>query len=515
MPGLENINVLNVDVNSLIINRSSIRRYRQIIRESKYQGIREKFKDINLKSIVVHWDGKLLPNLLNTKKVDRLPVIITSGDVEIMLGIPQLENSTGENQAMSIYETLYDWGFCESVKAICCDTTASNLGYLNGAAVNLERYLKKDLLYLPCRHHIFELVLRSVFEKMIPNTNGPNVPLFNIFKDSWENLNKSNHKSGIQDQQIMNILRSKIDNIKSFITALLNKSFPRDDYEELLELVLVFLGGIPDNYHFRKPGACHHARWMAKALYVLKIFLFRDEFFLQKGLEEKLRNVCIFIVTVYVKAWFASPLAVKAPNHDLQFLKELHRYQLINKDISKASLNKFKNHLWYIQSELSVMALFDTDVSTESKLDIIKNFKKKSTSNVETEINDDNIDHEIENSSKRYELQNIDDLMDKEIDFFVSPQSMNFFDRFQLKTGFLAIHPSEWVGNQSYKDALNVVMNLRVVNDCAERAVKLMEDYSNKFTKDEKQQQYIVQIVRQHREIFPTIAKTSNLTKKF
>jgi len=52
----------------------------------------------------------------------------------------------------------------------------------------------------------------------------------------------------------------------------------RLDYEELLLLVLVFLGDT--DIEIKNPGPTCHARWMQKALYCLKIFIFRNEFIL-------------------------------------------------------------------------------------------------------------------------------------------------------------------------------------------------------------------------------------------
>ena len=42
---------------------------------------------------------------------------------------------------------------------------------------------------------------------------------------------------------------------------------PRNDYNVLLKLFLIFLGGIPESeVSFRTPGGLHRARWMAKAI---------------------------------------------------------------------------------------------------------------------------------------------------------------------------------------------------------------------------------------------------------
>lgn len=83
-----------------------------------------------------------------------------------------------------------------------------------------------------------------------------------------------------------------------------------------------------------------HARWMAKAIYSLKIFIFRGEFKLTVPETNSLRQICIFIATNYVKAWFTAPSAILAPNHDLNFMKKLIQYDKINSDVSKAALKK-------------------------------------------------------------------------------------------------------------------------------------------------------------------------------
>jgi hypothetical protein len=52
----------------------------------------------------------------------------------------------------------------------------------------------------------------------------------------------------------------------------------RDDYKEFLELSILFLGGDIPGYFFKQPGAMHHARWMSKVIYSLKMWMFRKQF---------------------------------------------------------------------------------------------------------------------------------------------------------------------------------------------------------------------------------------------
>lgn len=61
---------------------------------------------------------------------------------------------------------------------------------LSAAAVFFEHFLDRSLLYLPCRHHVFELILRLVFETKILATTNPNISLFERFKKGWGTKSK-------------------------------------------------------------------------------------------------------------------------------------------------------------------------------------------------------------------------------------------------------------------------------------------------------------------------------------
>ena len=142
----------------------------------------------------MHWDGKLLPGYLRRETTDRLAIIITSNGME--LGVPKISSSSGINQAQAVFDTLNDWSLLQNIEALCCDSTASNTGRMNGACVLLERLIDKDLLYFICRHHIYELVLRSTFEIKFGKTTGPEIQLFKNFGDVWESVDKKKLRTG-------------------------------------------------------------------------------------------------------------------------------------------------------------------------------------------------------------------------------------------------------------------------------------------------------------------------------
>ena len=149
---------LKHDVSNLVINATSIRRYRTQFRYETGKQIQDAFKNTEITAITVHWDGKILPALTGKEHVDRLPVVISFNGTEHILGIPAISAGTGKEQAIAVCNLLKEWDLEEKVEALCCDTTASNLGRIKGACVLLEQTLDKNLIYFPCRHHILALV---------------------------------------------------------------------------------------------------------------------------------------------------------------------------------------------------------------------------------------------------------------------------------------------------------------------------------------------------------------------
>ncbi|XP_044575164.1 uncharacterized protein LOC123258973 [Cotesia glomerata] len=282
------IQSLRLEIDKYNLSYSTIHNARISKREEIVDTIKE--KEIFDDSLVVHWDGKMLP----------------AGN-----------GQQCESQASAIFETLIQWDLCDNVKAMCFDTTSSNTGYFNGACALLEDKIGRDLLYLACRHHTSELMLRNVAEVAWPVTNSPNVPIFKRLRDNWEKIDKSAYEIGTEDKDIALILNQRKDDILDFIENQLKNHHPRNDYKEFLELSCIFLGGIKSHRaEFKAPGAFHHARWLSKALYCLKIYMFRNQFKIGANEKKILQKICVFIVIFYVKIWFTAPNAINAPNSD-------------------------------------------------------------------------------------------------------------------------------------------------------------------------------------------------------
>ena len=163
---------LGHDTAGFNISRSSIKRKREINR-----------KNLNIDAIeqvpsVVHWDGKLMEDLVpSEKRVERIAITISNinGQSRI-LGIPKTNSGKGEEQASAVCHHLSESELTNYVIGLCFDTTASNTGIHSGACANIQRQLNKNLFHFTSRHHIMEIMVGGVFSSCYESTSAPDAP---------------------------------------------------------------------------------------------------------------------------------------------------------------------------------------------------------------------------------------------------------------------------------------------------------------------------------------------------
>ncbi|KAK6185944.1 hypothetical protein SNE40_008071 [Patella caerulea] len=487
---------LGHNVEDMALNRSSIRRLRQKYRTIGAENLKEAFSADQ--ALVVHWDGKLLPELTGKDKVDRLPVLVSGMGTSQLLTVAKLPTGTGKAQADAVVAALRDWGIDSQVQALSFDTTSSNTGRLNGACVLIEQALNRQLLFLACRHHILELIIGAVFIVCMGASSSPEVLVFKRFQAHWEFLDLEKFDDASTDEHVTKALADVRDDIIEFAVAQLSEVQPRDDYREFLELTLIFIGEVPPRgIRFMAPGPMHHARWMSKVIYSLKVWLFRKQFKLKTREAKGLREVAIFSVHEYIKAWMTAPLAACAPYNDLLLMKSLVEYEKINKEVSKTASTKLAAHMWYLSEELVGLALFDRNVPSSVKREMVQS--------LEIEGEDD--------APKRVQM-NIPAILASELKDFTTSSSKTMFQKMKLPDDFLVTDPDTWDENDDFNRALLIVQKMKVVNDHAERGVALIQEYSGILTKDEDQLQYLLQIVQEHRKMYPDSKKVTLLKKQ-
>jgi hypothetical protein len=468
---------------SLSISRSTIQRRRKEAR--KEHAINTKNTFTPKYPLVVHWDGKILPFVVGHGKVERLPVLVSGDGEEKLLGVPKLEAGTGQNVADAVYDLLFEWNVLDNVKALGFDTTSVNTGKFKGACTLLEQKIGHDMLWLACRHHTMEIILAKIFCLCFGASNSPDIPMFKSFKTIWRDISKDKYLGLNLKEETETFVGTTLSTLKYFLTE--NKS-PRDDYLELCELVLIVLNKPPSKIHWRAPGPIHHARWMSKLIYAIKIFLFRKQnsiFNLTKREETQLQRFVLFGALLYTKVWIEAPLAAEAPRNDLNFWLNLKKYEAIDSEISIAARMVLERHLWYLSDELVGLALFSTEVTSIEKSEIVIGMEKE--------------------TDKRQIRGNTSLLKNNvNLGMFATKRSLKLLTILEIKDSFLNLPPEEWPQNEEYQQGRDRIKQLRVVNDTAERGVKLFEEYNKLLTYDEEEKQFLLQVIEANRKTVPT-----------
>ena len=188
--------------------------------------------------------------------------------------------------------------------------------------------------------------------------------------------------------------------------------------------------------------------------------MFQSQFKLTRAEETGIFQFLLFISEVYIQAWFEAPSSASAPANDLAFLKKLS--MVSNTDIRTVTTNAFKRHLWYLSEVTVGLAFFDRNISVDEKRDMITEMKDTPGSKVPNP-----------RLNKNY------DAVGKPLSSFVTRITRALFTILGLNEAFLLNPPESWKDDQDYLAAERIVLGLKVVNDTAERGVKLMQDYNS------------------------------------
>lgn len=88
----------------------------------------------------------------------------------------------------------------------------------------------------------------------IATSTGPDILLFKRFQDNWNRIDQSNFHTAADAVETADFKAR----ISHFAETNIEIHERRDDYRELFELAMIFLGGTPlHGFHFTAPAALH------------------------------------------------------------------------------------------------------------------------------------------------------------------------------------------------------------------------------------------------------------------
>lgn len=464
---------------------------------------------------VIHWDGKLMDTLGNDYGTEeRLPILVSGVGGVKLLGVPALTHKSTEKIGPQISratkELLDDWKCSDNISGMVFDTTSSNTGGISAACISIQSALSRFLLWLACRHHVGEVVLTVVWDSLqIEVSKSPDISLFTRFKENFEHIDYND----LQDLDVPDIPSSVSDPIKDLCHKVLKTmvegtttNLGRGDYKELVELTLVYLGETSGFKGFRRPGALHKARWMSKILYSIKIVLLNKKIegtVLGRGQLPRLKRFIKFVVTCYVPWWLTASIASTAPYNDLNFINTALLYE--DSVVSKAALTALSRHMWYLTEELVPLSLFSKmkdEVKEKIRIKLLT-YEKLTAA--------------MKRKGTEYgkpQFPPIPTSPDQDLTNFIGQDSWMFFHILKLDTSFLELPAKDWANDPAYNSCKEIVSNLCVVNDAAERGVKLCYDFLPTAKKDKKLQE-VLQVVENSRNKLPNMRKRQLKSKNW
>lgn len=117
---------VGVDIETLNLSYSTIRRGRIRCRQTIAEHLKDEFKTED--RYTVHWDGKILAELIGSESVDRIAIILSTSTVNQLLGVPKISDGTAESHCIAVLNTLKEWNVASNIKAMCFDTPPVNTG---------------------------------------------------------------------------------------------------------------------------------------------------------------------------------------------------------------------------------------------------------------------------------------------------------------------------------------------------------------------------------------------------
>jgi len=169
------------------------------------------------------------------------------------------------------------------------------------------------------------------------------------------------------------------------------------------------------------------------------------------------------------------------------------------KTIVEAARDTFSRHLWYFSQILVGLSFFDDRIGAD--------VRRHKVANLQILASAESAKH-LHSPPEPLSATGLETCVTQRTAAVFDVLSLNGKMKAQI---FLVKDPTKWNDDPSYKELKTAVSEMKVVNESAERAIALMQQYNSSLTKNEEQKQYHLQLVERHRKQYPTCAKSTVL----
>lgn len=190
---------------------------------------------------------------------------------------------------------------------------------------------------------------------------------------------------------------------------------------------------------------------------------------------------------------------MNAPWNDLALYKDILKYKEVNSTISSSAQKAFKRHFWYLTAEMVTLSLFSDIVPSEE-------LRYLADCLLAVQATQENVTptHRYGRGLGKPKFPDVS--LTTRLGDLVNEDSWFLFGLLQLDRSFLEENVENWKELPTFANDKKKIGAITVINDCAERGVKLSSDFLAAST-TEKHYQNVLQVVEQDRKNKPNLRK--------
>lgn len=242
-----------------------------------------------------------------------------------------------------------------------------------------------------------------------------------------------------------------------------------------------------------------HASWSTQ--FFFKMQLLSEQFEMTDEERRGVKEMSTFIALFHSATFLKSRLSSISPALDLNYWSMMHLYKEENPAAAKVAIDSVLKHLWYLTEEVVFLSIFDRQLDPVLRKGIVVkllSFPRPKT---------------FSPGNPKFISLKFDSIItypDQLLNFVGSRSWLLFVSLKLTEENFDWMHTEveNWEKISGYKKNGGIVRSFEVVNDCAERAVKLISDFKDVVV-NFKEQEYLFQVIEDHRNLFRSFNKSS------
>ena len=192
--------------------------------------------------------------------------------------------------------------------------------------------------------------------------------------------------------------------------------------------------------------------------------------------KKEISEMSEFIALYYARWFLQASMTTCSPRFDLEAIWDMKKYSAVRCQLAEKCLKSMKHHTWYLHGSIIPFCLADPEVKEDEKREVAEK--------IHDILHDPSINEEEAADAFKYRKKDLSETFNLEskpnLSKFVDRSSRIVFDILDLEKSdldWLQLPPSLWHLMTPYKKFQYFISKLPVVNDAAERNVKLIQDF--------------------------------------